>query len=329
MAWEYSEKTKQLFMDAVQGKPGTHLGEIEHPDGEGRHGSIVCGDALKFTFRVERNEDPLRDVIVEAKYLTFGCTSAIAASEALCELIEGKGLTPIEALSVTNQDIVDFLGGLPQQKVHCSVMGAEALEAAVVDWAGKRGVDLAAAGVKLTGSHAEGEDEGRVVCHCLGLREPYLRRKIKELGLRSVDEVVSALKAGGMCGACQYAPGGVQDILNEVWGGGGVGTGGVATSAVEGAATGAVGAVREGGGDGERSAFQVYREIERVIAERVRPVLQRDGGDIELVDIKGWRVYCSLKGRCASCLGASRTLQLIVERSLKDGVDERIRVIPV
>ena len=84
-----------------------------------------------------------------------------------------------------------------------------------------------------------------------------------------------------------------------------------------------------GGGEGERSAFQVYREIERVIAERVRPVLQRDGGDIELVDIKGWRVYCSLKGRCASCLGASRTLQLIVERSLKDGVDERIRVIPV
>ena len=134
MAWEYSEKTKQLFMDAVQGKPGTHLGEIEHPDGEGRHGSIVCGDALKFTFRVERNEDPLRDVIVEAKYLTFGCTSAIAASEALCELIEGKGLTPIEALRVTNQDIVDFLGGWPQQKVLCSVMGAEALEAAVVDW---------------------------------------------------------------------------------------------------------------------------------------------------------------------------------------------------
>lgn len=250
MAWEYSEKTKQLFMDAVQGKPGTHLGEIEHPDGEGRHGSIVCGDALKFTFRVERNEDPLRDVIVEAKYLTFGCTSAIAASEALCELIEGKGLTPIEALSVTNQDIVDFLGGLPQQKVHCSVMGAEALEAAVVDWAGKRGVDLAAAGVKLTGSHAEGEDEGRVVCHCLGLREPYLRRKIKELGLRSVDEVVSALKAGGMCGACQYAPGGVQDILNEVWGG--EEAAGATAEAAAGAETGA----GEGGGRGSGRRFR-------------------------------------------------------------------------
>jgi NifU-like protein len=115
----------------------------------------------------------------------------------------------------------------------------------------------------------------------------------------------------------------VQDILNEVWGG--EEAAGATAEAAAGAETGA----GEGGGEGERSAFQVYREIERVIAERVRPVLQRDGGDIELVDIKGWRVYCSLKGRCAGCLGASRTLQLIVERSLKDGVDERIRVIPV
>ena len=101
-----------------------------------------------------------------------------------------------------------------------------------------------------------------------------------------------------------------------------------AAGAVAGGDTAAAGA-ETGAGEGERSAFQIYREIERVIAERVRPVLQRDGGDIELVDIKGWRVYCSLRGRCASCLGASRTLQLIVERSLKDGVDERIQVIPV
>ena len=80
MAWEYSEKTKRLFMDAMQGKPGTHLGEIPDADGVGEHGSIVCGDALRFTFRVKRAENPLDDVIVEAKYLTFGCTSAIAAS---------------------------------------------------------------------------------------------------------------------------------------------------------------------------------------------------------------------------------------------------------
>ena len=80
MAWEYSEKTKQLFMDAVHGKPGTHLGEIPNADGFGEHGSIACGDSLRFTFRVEKNgSDPTLDKIVEARYLTFGCTSAIAA----------------------------------------------------------------------------------------------------------------------------------------------------------------------------------------------------------------------------------------------------------
>ena len=300
-------------MDAVQGKPGTHLGEIEDADGVGQHGSIVCGDALKFTFRVQKDPDPLKDVITEAKYLTFGCTSAIAASEALCALIEGHDLTPIQALKIRNQDIVDFLEGLPQQKIHCSVMGAEALEAAVVDWAKKRGVDLAAQGVKLSGAHAE-EDEGRVVCKCFGVTEPYLRRKIKELNLRTIDDIVSALKAGGMCGACRYAPGGLQDILNETWG-----TGEPAPTTV------AAEPVAEEG----MSPFQRYRKIEKVIDETVRPVLKGDGGDIELVDIKDWTVYCGLRGACAGCMGASRTLQLIVERTLKDQVDERIRVVPV
>ena len=313
MAWEYSEKTKRIFMDAVQGKPGTHLGEIENPDGEGQHGSIVCGDALKFTFRTRKNADPLKDVIVETKYLTFGCTSAIAASEALCALIEGKGLTPIEALKIRNQDIVDFLEGLPQQKIHCSVMGAEALEAAVADWAKKRGVDLAAQGVKLAGAHAE-EDEGRVVCKCFSITEPYLRRKIKELNLRTIEDIVSALKAGGMCGACRYAPGGLQDILNETWGAGEPAPTTIASAPVA---------------EAGPSPFLLYRKIEKVIEETVRPVLKGDGGDIELVDIKEWKVYCALRGACAGCMGASRTLQLIVERTLKDQVDERIRVIPV
>lgn len=315
MAWEYSDKTKEIFMAAVQGRPGTHLGEIENPDGEGEHGSIVCGDAIKFTFRVERNEDPLKDVIVEAKYLTFGCTSAIAASEALCSLIVGKGLTPIEALKIQNQDIVDYLDGLPQQKIHCSVMGAEALEAAVADWAMKRGVDLAAQGIIFHG-HAGEDDEGRVVCKCFGITEPYLRRRIKELNLHSIDEVVSALKAGGMCGACRYAPGGIQDILNEEWG------------AVDSPPAPEAGAP-ESGEEEKPSPFQLYRKIEQVINETVRPMLQHDGGDIEIVDIKDMKVYCTLRGACAGCMGAERTLKLIVEQSLKDQVDERIRVIPV
>src|SRR5210317_2125282 len=106
MTWNYSEKTTELFMNAVHGGPGTHLGEIEDPDGFGEHGSIVCGDSMRFTFRVERHPtDPTKDVIVEARYLTFGCTSAIASSEALCTMIEQGQYTPIDALKIHNSDI--------------------------------------------------------------------------------------------------------------------------------------------------------------------------------------------------------------------------------
>ena len=116
MPWEYSEKVRQLFSDAVRGSGGTHMGEIENPDGFGEHGSIVCGDALRFFFRVKQHpSDPTRDIITQARYLTFGCTSAIAASEALCALLEEGAKTPLEALQVTNQDLIDFLGGLPVQ----------------------------------------------------------------------------------------------------------------------------------------------------------------------------------------------------------------------
>ena len=164
MPWNYSDKVLKLFKDAVKGETGTHMGELENPDGFGEHGSIVCGDALRFSFRVERHPtDPTRDIITQARYLTFGCTSAIAASEALCTLLEEQGKTPIEALQVSNQDLIDFLDGLPEQKIHCSVMGAEALQKAVADWASKRGVDLAELLPEL--AHGD-EDEGRIVCNC-------------------------------------------------------------------------------------------------------------------------------------------------------------------
>ena len=216
MGWDYSEKTKRIFMDAVQGKPGTHLGEIENADGLGEHGSIACGDAMRFTFRVEKHPtDPLKDVIVEGRYLTFGCTSAIAASEALCVLIENGRYTPIEALKITNKDIADYLDGLPQQKIHCSVMGAEALEAAVFNWAKKRGVDLEELGVDI---HPNDQDEGRIVCQCFNLTEPYIRRKIKELNLKTIPEITGAIKAGGACMSCHHVPGGLQDLLDEIWG---------------------------------------------------------------------------------------------------------------
>jgi NifU-like protein len=319
MAWEYSEKTKQLFMDAVHGKPGTHLGEIEEPDGIGEHGSIACGDAMRFTFRVDRHpQDPTKDVITQARYLTFGCTSAIAASEALCAIIEKGEYTPIEALKIRNHDIVEFLEGLPKQKIHCSVMGAEALEAAVFNWAQKRGVDLARLGVDV---HPDETDEGRIVCKCFSLSEPYIRRKIVELGLRTVPEITSAIKAGGACMSCHHVPGGLQDLLDEIWGKGEATLKKEPVMATPPPPPAA---------DGEDlSPYQFSKKVEKTVEEYVRPILQRDGGDLEIVDIKGTVVYCRLGGACAGCCQAGQTLKLMVEKHLKDMVDERVRVVEV
>ncbi len=323
MAWEYSEKTKQLFMDAVHGKPGTHLGEIENPDGFGEHGSLACGDAIRFTFRVRRHPtDPTQDVITEARYLTFGCTSAIAASEALCTLIEEGGRTPIESLKITNQDIVKFLEGLPRQKIHCSVMGAEALEAAVFNWAQLRGVDLQKLGVDL---HADERSEGRIVCKCFSLSEPYIRRKIKELNLHTIDEITGAIKAGGACMSCHHVPGGLQDLLDETWGTGKPELKQLPQLPI----LGATPAAAPTAAGPPVSAYQFDKKIEKAVDEQIRPMLRRDGGDVEIVDIKEMLVYCRLSGSCQGCEHASTTLRMLVEQTLKDAVDERIRVIGV
>jgi NifU-like protein len=317
MAWEYSEKTKQIFMDAVQGRPGTHMGEIEDPDGFGEHGSIACGDALRFTFRVDRHPtDPLQDIVTEARYLTFGCTSAIAASEALCVLIERGQYTPITALRITNADIVKFLDGLPEQKIHCSVMGAEALEAAVFNWAHRRGVDLERLGID---SHAADQDEGRIVCQCFSVTDTYIRRKIRELGLKTIPEITGAIKAGGACMSCHHVPGGLQDLLDEAWGRAPSATK-TAPQAIEPIGTTAA-------GKAALSPFQFSKQVERTLDLYIRPMLQKDGGDVELIDIKDDLIYLRLVGMCAGCASAGQTMKLMVERTLKEMVDERIRVI--
>ena len=319
MAWEYSDKTKELFMNAVQGKPGTHLGEIADPDGFGEHGSIACGDSMRFTFRVERHaDDPLKDIIVAARYLTFGCTSAIASSEALCALIEEGRFTPIDALKVTNQDIVKYLGGLPAQKIHCSVMGAEALEAAVFNWAQKRGVDLQEAGVAVA---TRDEQEGRIVCQCFTITEPYIRRKIEELNLRTVAEITNAIKAGGACMTCHHAPGGLQDMLDETWG----------RQETELVQLPTMPEPRETPAlcQTELSPFQFAKKVERAIEEYVQPLLEKDGGNVELVDIKDTLVYLRLQGSCSGCGNAKMTMKLMIEQVLKTNVDERIRAIAV
>ena len=124
--WNYTEKTLDHFRNP------RNVGKIENPDGEGTVGSLACGDSLSLTFKLD-DEGKIADV----KFQTFGCASAIASSSALTELVKGKTLE--EAEKVTNKDLADYLGGLPPQKLHCSVMGREALEAAIKNFREKEG----------------------------------------------------------------------------------------------------------------------------------------------------------------------------------------------
>lgn len=111
-----------------------NVGTIENPDGVGEVGNPVCGDIMKMYLRIED------DVIVDCKFKTFGCGSAIATSSMATELIKGK--TVQEALELSNKAVVDALDGLPARKVHCSVLAEEAIKAALVDYYTKNGKEL-------------------------------------------------------------------------------------------------------------------------------------------------------------------------------------------
>lgn len=112
-----------------------NVGEIENPDGIGVYGSPVCGDMMQIMIKVED------DKIVDAKFKTFGCGSAIASSSMATEMIIGKTID--EALAVTNKQIIDELGGLPPVKVHCSVLADHAIKSAIYDYAQKNGKEYA------------------------------------------------------------------------------------------------------------------------------------------------------------------------------------------
>ena len=184
--WNYTEKTLDHFRNP------RNVGRIDRPDGTATVGSLACGDALTFQFRLGDDGK-----IAEAKFQTFGCASAIASSSALTEMVIGKTLE--EAKRITNQQIADYLGGLPPQKMHCSVMGREALEAAIKNYE--------------TGENADRNLENDVLCTCYNVSENEVRRVITENGLVSVEEVTNFTKAGGGCGKCR---GRIQEILDEI-----------------------------------------------------------------------------------------------------------------
>jgi NifU-like protein len=182
--WEYTDKVKEHFINP------RNVGEVENPDAVAEVGSMACGDALKLSFKLDENKR-----IKDAKFKTFGCASAIASSSALTEMV--KGMTLEEAAKVTNQDIAAYLGGLPDEKMHCSVMGKEALEKAIANYYGKPAL----------------EEGAQIVCECFGVTDKEIERAVRENNLASVEDVTNYTKAGGGCGNCHDA---IQEIIDKV-----------------------------------------------------------------------------------------------------------------
>lgn len=276
--WDYTDKVQEHFLHP------RNVGELPGANAIGEVGSLACGDALKLFLKINPE-----GIIEDASFQTFGCASAIASSSALTELIKGKSVE--EASKITNKDIAAYLGGLPKEKMHCSVMGEEALEAAIRNWKGL--------------PPKEQEEEGRLVCKCFGVTDTQIRKAIRENGLTTVEEVTNFTKAGGACGDCREQ---IQALLDEERG--------TAKSLTE------IKPVAR-----PMSNIQRMQKVMRVIDEDIRPRLAQDGGDIELVDMEGTKVVVAMRGACSSCRASQLTIKDLVEKTLREQVDSSITVV--
>jgi NifU-like protein len=274
--WVYTDKVKELFDNPK------NVGEVDDPDGTGEVGSLSCGDALKLTFKLDGDGR-----IEEARFQTFGCASAIASSSALTEMIIGKTLD--EAETITNQDIVEYLGGLPDKKMHCSVMGQEALRAAIADYRGQ----------KLP------KEDSDIVCECFGVTQKEIEEAVHDNKLTTLEQVTDYTKAGGGCGSCHER---IETILQQILGQTGP------TLAPEPPAKPKLSNVKK------------MKLIEETLEQEIQPTLAKDGGSIELVDIIGDKVLVALKGTCATCAASEVTLKHYVEGKLRELVEDTLVV---
>ncbi|MCX5783051.1 MAG: Fe-S cluster assembly protein NifU [Elusimicrobia bacterium] len=275
--WDYTDKVKEHFRNP------RNAGNLPDANAVGEVGSIICGDALKLMLKVDKKSGKISD----AKFQTFGCASAIASSSALTEII--KGMTLEEAAKITNQDIAKFLGGLPEEKMHCSVMGMEALEAAIKSY--RQG----GAPIKLP------EPQGKIVCRCFGVTDEKIVRAIKENHLHSVEEVTNFTKAGGACGKCK---GDIARLIKEVY------------AAQE----------EKKIAFGSMTMVQKIHAVENVLRRDIIPKLNADGGSVELVEISGNIVRVKMMGMCKGCPSSGFTIKSFVEKVLRDILDDAIRV---
>ena len=315
--WEqYSKKVQDRMNNPVA------MGELNEEDAARLGGKLVvadfgaesCGDAVRLFWIV----DPKTNKILESKFKSFGCGTAIASSDAMAELCVGK--TVDEAIHITNQDVEAFLRddentpAVPPQKMHCSVMAYDVILEAAAQY---KGVD------RETLTNAD------IVCECARVTKQEVIDAIRTHNIQEVEEIIKITKAGSYCKSC-IRPGGHEpkdiylvDILADV----------KAQMEQEKREAAADASLSGNLSFDKMTIVQRIKAVETIIDEYIRPMLVMDGGDMEIIDIKEntpyYDIYIRYLGACGSCASGSTGTLYAIESTLRQKVDENIRVLPV
>ena len=300
----------------------THLGVLTQQDADARNAKLIiadygaesCGDAVRLYWLVDSN-----DVIIDAKFKSFGCGTAIASSDMMVELCLGKRVQ--DAVKITNLDVEHALRddpdtpAVPGQKMHCSVMAYDVIKKAAGLYLGKDMEDF--------------EDE-IIVCECARVSLSTLKEVIKLNNLQSVEEITQYTKAGAFCKSCIKEGGHEKrdyylvDILRDV-------KTEMETEKLK------ANAQKIDLGDmpfAQMTMAQKVKAVDKTIDENIRPMLMMDGGDMEILDIKDTEdgyidIYIRYMGACSGCASASTGTLFAIESMLQEKLDSKIRVLPI
>ena len=310
---EYSQKVQDLMNNPK------NMGELTEEDAKRLGGKLIvadfgaesCGDAVRLYWIIDEKTDK----ILDAKFKSFGCGTAIASSDTMVELCKGK--TVDEAVKITNIDVEKAMRdepdtpAVPPQKMHCSVMAYDVIKKAAAEY---KGVD------------AESFEDEIIVCECARVSLGTIKEVIKLNDLKSVEEITDYTKAGAFCKSC-IKPGGHEereyylvDILAETR---------LEMANEAKAVEGDIAQVPFA----DMTMVMKLKAIEKVIDENVRQMLIMDGGNLEIIDIKDSAgfidVYIRYLGACNGCASSTTGTLYAIEAILKEKLDQNIRVLPI
>jgi len=315
--WDaYSNKVTTLMNNPQ------HQGEIFEADAEAHGNKLIvadfgaesCGDAVRLYWEI----DPETDTIIDSKFKSFGCGTAIASSDVMTELCIGKKVE--DAVKITNIDVEMALRddpetpAVPPQKMHCSVMAYDVIKKA--------------AGIYM-GVDAESFETEIIVCECARVSLGTLQEVIKLNDLTTVEEITDYTKAGGFCKSC-IKPGGHEamdyylvDILADTR----------KEMEIEKMKAAADAKAAGGGSFEDMTLVQQIKAVDAIIDENVRQFLVMDGGDMEVIDIKNtggyFDIYIRYLGACDGCASSSTGTLYAIESTLKEKLSDKIRVLPI